>query len=173
MLGLAPSLRSRLPERATPSHPDREFMANSDINKIAFVGDYLPRKCGIATFTHDMHRSIAAHSPEADCFVVPVNDRPEGYDYPPEVRFEIDEQSLDGYLRAADFLNFANTDIVCLQHEYGIYGGPAGGHILGLLWDLRMPVVTTFHTVLREPDADQRRGPHHFGGPFAPSAPLT
>ena len=88
---------------------------------------------------------------------MPVNDRPEGYDYPPEVRFEIDEQDLDSYLRAADFLNFANTDVVCLQHEYGIYGGPAGSHILGLLRDLRMPVVTTFHTVLREPDADQRR----------------
>ena len=88
---------------------------------------------------------------------MPVNDRPEGYDYPPEVRFEIDEQDLDSYLRAADFLNFANTDVVCLQHEYGIYGGPAGSHILGLLRDLRMPVVTTLHTVLREPDADQRR----------------
>jgi glycosyltransferase involved in cell wall biosynthesis len=132
-------------------------MVDSDINKIAFVGDYPPRKCGIATFTHDMYRSVAAHNPEAECFVVPVNDRPEGYDYPPEVRFEIEEQDLEGYLRAADFLNFANADIVCVQHEYGIYGGPAGGHILGLLRDLRMPVVTTFHTVLREPDADQLR----------------
>ncbi len=75
---------------------------------------------------------------------MPVNDRPEGYEYPPEVRFEIAEQDLDSYLRAADFLNFANTDVVCLQHEYGIYGGPAGSHILGLLRDLRMPVVTTF-----------------------------
>jgi glycosyltransferase involved in cell wall biosynthesis len=89
--------------------------------------------------------------------VVPVNDRPEGYDYPPEVRFEIEEQSLESYLRAADFLNFANTDVVCLQHEYGIYGGTAGSHILGLLRDLRMPVVTTLHTVLREPNDDQKR----------------
>src|SRR5215217_2826177 len=132
-------------------------MHNSEIKKIAFVGEYLPRKCGIATFTHDMHASVAGHFPDADCFVVPVNDRPEGYDYPPEVRFEIDEQDLDSYLRAADFLNFANTDVVCLQHEYGIYGGVAGSHILGLLRDLRMPAVTTLHTVLREPDADQRR----------------
>lgn len=132
-------------------------MGHSEINKIAFVGDYLPRKCGIATFTHDMYASISAYNREAECVVVPVNDRPEGYDYPPEVRFEIDEQDLESYLRAADFLNFANTDIVCLQHEYGIYGGPAGSHILGLLRDLRMPVVTTFHTVLREPDAVQRR----------------
>jgi glycosyltransferase involved in cell wall biosynthesis len=132
-------------------------MRDSEIKKIAFVGDYLPRKCGIATFTHDMYGSVAGRFPDTECFVVPVNDRPEGYDYPPEVRFEIDEQDLNSYLRAADFLNFANTDVVCLQHEYGIFGGPAGSHILGLLRDLRMPIVTTLHTVLREPDPDQRR----------------
>src|SRR3954452_3550137 len=132
-------------------------MRHSEIRKIAFVGDYLPRKCGIATFTHDMYASVAGHFPDADCFVVPVNDRPEGYDYPPEVRFEIDESDLESYRRAADFLNFADTDVVSLQHEYGIYGGVAGGHVLGLVRDLRMPVVTTFHTVLREPNDDQRR----------------
>src|SRR6516162_3931190 len=132
-------------------------MPDSKIRKIAFVGDYLPRKCGIATFTHDMYASVAGRFPDAECFVVPVNDRPEGYDYPPEVRFEIEEQNLESYLRAADYLNFANTDVVCLLHEYGIYGGTAGSHILGLLRDLRMPVVTTLHTVLREPNDDQRR----------------
>src|SRR5947209_15483102 len=132
-------------------------MLTSEIRKIAFVGDYLPRKCVIATFTHDMYASITARFPDAECFVVPVNDHPEGYDYPPEVRFEIDEPDLESYRRAADFLNFANTDVVCLQHEYGIYGGTAGGHVLGLVRDLRMPVVTTCHTLLREPDADQRR----------------
>jgi glycosyltransferase involved in cell wall biosynthesis len=132
-------------------------MQNSEIRKIAFVGDYLPRKCGIATFTHDMYGSLAGRFPDARCFVVPVNDRPEGYDYPAEVRFEIDEQDLESYRRAADFLNFAHTDVVCLQHEYGIYGGVAGSHVLALLRDLRMPVVTTLHTVLREPDSDQRR----------------
>src|SRR5438874_982778 len=132
-------------------------MGPSEIRKIAFVGDYLPRKCGIATFTHDMYASVAGRFPDAECFVVPVNDRPEGYDYPPEVRFEIDEPDLESYLRAADFLNFANTDVVCLQHEYGIYGGSTGSHVLGLLRDLRMPVVTTLHTVLREPNDDQHR----------------
>lgn len=132
-------------------------MRKSEIHKIAFIGDYLPRRCGIATFTHDMYTSITRQFPETECFVVPVNDHPEGYEYPPEVRFEIDEQDLDSYLRAADFLNFANTDLVCLQHEYGIFGGPAGSHVLGLLRDLRMPIVTTLHTVLREPDVDQRR----------------
>ncbi len=130
---------------------------NSDIRKIAFIGDYLPRKCGIATFTHDLCTSTATQFPASDCFVVPVNDLPEGYDYPPEVRFEIEEQELDSYLRAADYLNFSNPDVVCLQHEYGIFGGPAGSHIVRLLRNLRMPIVTTLHTVLKEPNEDQRR----------------
>src|SRR3954449_8075595 len=128
-------------------------MRDTEIKKIAFVGDYLPRKCGIATFTHDMYASVASSTPDAECFVVPVNDRPEGYDYPPEVRFEIDEQDLGSYLRAAAFLNFANTDVVCLQHEYGIYGGPSGSHVVRLMRDLRTPIITTLHTVLGEPNA--------------------
>ncbi len=131
--------------------------SSSEIKKIAFVGDYLPRKCGIATFTHDVRTSVASQYPAADCFVVPVNDNPEGYDYPAEVRFEIEEQEIDSYRRAADYLNFTNTDMVCLQHEYGIFGGPSGSHVTQLLADLRMPVVTTLHTVLREPSADQKR----------------
>ncbi len=145
--------------RAQPSemnHTEHVIMYPSEIRKIAFVGDYLPRKCGIATFTYDMCSSVAKRFPDAECFVVPVNDRPEGYDYSPEVRFEIDAPDLEGYRRAADFLNFANTDVVCLQHEYGIYGGVAGSHILGLVRDLRMPTVTTCHTVLREPNNDQQ-----------------
>jgi glycosyltransferase involved in cell wall biosynthesis len=130
---------------------------HSELRKIAFLGDYLPRKCGIATFTHDLCTSVASRYPAAGCFVVPVNDVPGGYDYPPEVRFEIQADELDSYRRAADFLNFSNADVACLQHEYGIFGGPAGSHILALLRDLRMPVVTTLHTVLSEPTGDQRR----------------
>lgn len=128
-----------------------------EIRKIAFVGDYVPRRCGIATFTHDLLGALLSHDPQTECTVVAVNDGPEGYEYPPEVRFEIAEQELDGYHRAADFLNFSNVDLVCLQHEFGIFGGTAGGHILALIKDLRMPVVTTLHTVLLEPNADQRR----------------
>jgi glycosyltransferase involved in cell wall biosynthesis len=85
-----------------------------------------------------------------------VNDRPEGYDYPPRIRFEIDEKELDSYRRAADFLNINNVEIVLVQHEFGIYGGPAGSHLLALLRDVHMPVVTTLHTVLREPSTDQQ-----------------
>ncbi|MCI0335646.1 MAG: glycosyltransferase family 4 protein, partial [Planctomycetes bacterium] len=133
-------------------------MANStEIRSVAFVGDYLPRKCGIATFTHDLHHSFAAQRPSTECLVVPVNDVAGGYDYPSEVRFEIQEQELESYSRAADFLNFANIDVVSLQHEYGIYGGAAGSHILKLVRDLRIPVVTTPHTILEKPNADQSR----------------
>ena len=127
------------------------------IHKIAFVGDHLPRKCGIATFTTDILSAVADAYPKSKCFCVSVNDIKGGYEYPEEVRFEIDEQDLSSYLRAADFLNISNVDIVCLQHEFGIFGGPAGSHILAFLRELRMPVVTTLHTVLREPRTDQRR----------------
>ena len=129
----------------------------SAIRKIAFLGDYLPRKCGIATFTTDLCRAVAAEFPAIQCLVVPVNDLAGGYDYPAEVRFEIAEQDLPSYLRAADFLNITDVDVVCVQHEFGIFGGPAGSHVLALLRELQMPIVTTLHTVLREPNAEQRR----------------
>ncbi|MCE9610994.1 MAG: glycosyltransferase family 4 protein [Chthoniobacter sp.] len=124
---------------------------------IAFLGDYVPRRCGIATFTADICEAVAAEFPEAQCLVGSVNDRAEGYDYPPRVRFEIAEQELDSYRRAAEFLNLNNVEIVSVQHEFGIYGGAAGSHLLEFLRDVRMPVVTTLHTVLREPNDDQRR----------------
>src|SRR5687767_5351492 len=130
---------------------------NSKVRKIAFVGDHLPRKCGIATFTSDLLAAVAAAHPQSQCLAVSVNDIQGGYEYPEVVRFEIEEQDLSSYLRAADFLNISNVDIICLQHEFGIFGGPVGGHILAFLREVRMPVVTTLHTILREPKADQRR----------------
>jgi len=131
-------------------------MAYTDLRKIAFVGDYLPRKCGIATFTHDLRSAVALYAP-SECIVVPVDDIADSYEYPPEVRFQITEQDLGSYRRAADFLNFSDVDVVSLQHEFGIYGGPAGGHILAFMRDLRRPVVTTLHTVLPEPNDNQKR----------------
>lgn len=125
--------------------------------RIAFIGDYVPRQCGIATFTHDLCEAVAQASPQTECIVGAVNDRIEGYDYPQRVRFELNEPELDSYRRAADFLNFNNTEILCVQHEFGIYGGPAGSHLLALLKEVRMPVVTTLHTVLREPNAQQKK----------------
>ena len=128
----------------------------TEIRKIAFIGDYLPRKCGIATFTHDVCTSVATQFPGSDCFVVPVNDLPQGYEYPRKFGSRSKSRSLT-VTCAADYLNFANADIVCLQHEYGIFGGPSGSHIIRLLRNLRMPIATTLHTVLRKPSDDQRR----------------
>ena len=125
--------------------------------RIAFLGGFEPRRCGIATFTHDICEAVAGEIPDAECIAGAVNDRAEGYKYPPRVRFEILEKDLDSYRRAADFLNFNNTEVLCVQHEFGIYGGPAGSHLLALLKEVRMPVVTTLHTVLQDPNPAQRK----------------
>ncbi len=130
-------------------------MTTPDLLKIAFVGDYLPRKCGIATFTYDL-RSAIAETSGAECIVVPMDDISGGYTYENEVQFQVAEQELEDYRAAADFLNFSNVDVVSLQHEFGIYGGSCGSHVLALMQDLRMPVVTTLHTVLSEPSQAQR-----------------
>jgi glycosyltransferase involved in cell wall biosynthesis len=124
--------------------------------RIAFVGNYLPRECGIATFTTDLCTSLAAEYGEGRLFAIPVNDPDASYEYPELVRLELTQEDVASYERAADFLNFNGNDLVCLQHEYGIYGGVAGRYILALLRKLKMPLVTTLHTVLREPDANQR-----------------
>jgi len=124
--------------------------------RIAFIGNYLPRQCGIATFTTDLCTAIAAEFGVGRLFAVPVNDPDSSYKYPEQVRLELDQEDITSYQRAADFLNFNGNDLVCLQHEYGIFGGVAGSHILALLRKLSMPLVTTLHTVLREPDAHQR-----------------
>jgi glycosyltransferase involved in cell wall biosynthesis len=125
-------------------------------NRIAVVGNYLPRRCGIATFTTDLCDAIHTEFGTTELLALPVNDTEEGYAYPARVRFELSEDNLASYRQAADFLNFSNIDLVCLQHEYGIFGGRAGAHILELLRRLRMPFATTLHTVLREPTPDQR-----------------
>jgi glycosyltransferase involved in cell wall biosynthesis len=120
------------------------------------IGNHLPRQCGIATFTTDLCDAIAAEYGAAPgVSVVAVNDPQSDYRYPARVRFKITESELSSYKAAADFLNSSNVDLVCLQHEYGIYGGKAGSYVLRLLQRLKMPVVTTLHTVLREPDVDQ------------------
>lgn len=124
---------------------------------IACLGNYVPRQCGIATFNYDTRAAIAGTDPEVNAFVVAVSDRAEGYAYPPEVRFQFFQHDREAYRRAADYLNFSNVELVCVQHEFGIYGGPAGSYLIPLLRDLRMPVVTILHTILDNPDPDQRR----------------
>lgn len=130
---------------------------HSTINRIGFIGNYLPRQCGIATFTTDLCEAIATEYEGTTCIALPVNDLEAGYAYPARVRFELTEKDIDSYRRAAEFLNINSVDLVCLQHEYGIFGGQAGSHILALLRELRMPIVTTFHTILHDPNPDQQR----------------
>ena len=127
------------------------------IQRLAFIGNYLPRQCGIATFTTDLCEAVAAEYADLKSIALPVNDTAAGYDYPARVRFELCEKDLASYHRAADFLNINNVDLVCLQHEYGIFGGRAGSHVLALLRELNMPIVTTLHTVLREPSLEQQQ----------------
>jgi glycosyltransferase involved in cell wall biosynthesis len=126
------------------------------LNRVAFIGNHLPRRCGIATFTHDLHRAVAMARPGLETCVGAMNDPGSAYDYPAAVRFQIQEETIDSYAEAADFLNTARFDVTCLQHEYGIFGGEAGGHIVELLGRLTMPIVTTLHTVLPAPTTAQR-----------------
>jgi glycosyltransferase involved in cell wall biosynthesis len=125
------------------------------IKKIAFIGNHLPRLCGIATFTHDLHRAVAMNRPDLETGVVAMTDPGGTYDYPQAVRLEIQDENVDEYVKAAEFLNKAGYDVVSLQHEYGIFGGQAGGHITELLSRLKMPVFTTLHTVLAKPTPTQ------------------
>jgi glycosyltransferase involved in cell wall biosynthesis len=124
--------------------------------RIAFIGNYLPRQCGIATFTTDLCTAMGLEYGVGRMFAIPVNDPDSNYQYPEVVRLELEQEDCPSYQRAADFLNFNGNDLVCLQHEYGIFGGTAGVYILALLRRLRTPLVTTLHTVLREPDRNQR-----------------
>lgn len=132
------------------------MISSPSTRRIAFLGDYVPRRCGIATFTHHLCEAVAHQQADGECIVAAVNDRPEGYDYPRRVGIEIRQNDAESYRLAADALNEAGIDVLCVQHEFGIYGGPAGSHLLALLKELRAPVVTTLHTVLRNPDAAQR-----------------
>jgi glycosyltransferase involved in cell wall biosynthesis len=121
------------------------------IDSVVLIGNYSPRQCGIATFTTDLVEALSTEAPDINCWAVAMNDRPEGYAYPEKVRFEINQNKLTDYSIASEFLNINQIDIVCVQHEYGIFGGPAGSHLLKLLGELRMPIVTTLHTVLKDP----------------------
>jgi len=126
------------------------------IDSVAVIGNYLPRRCGIATFTTDLVEGLSAEAPDIYCWTAAMNDKPEGYPYPEKVRFEINQNKLTDYSVASQYLNISRTDIVCVQHEYGLFGGPAGSHLLKLLGDLRMPVVTTLHTILKDPAPEYR-----------------
>jgi glycosyltransferase involved in cell wall biosynthesis len=126
------------------------------LRRIAVIGNSLPRRCGIATFTTDLQQAISTSRPNIDTCIVAMTDHGQAYEYPATVALQIKDGNIDEYARAADFLNGGRFDAVCLQHEFGIFGGEAGAHILALLSRVTMPVVTTLHTVLAEPTAAQR-----------------
>ena len=127
----------------------------TQLKRVAFIGNSLPRRCGIATFTTDLHKAVQSSGTQIETCIVAMNDDRRTYDYPPEVKFQIRDDVLEDYTQAADFLNAQKYDVVCLQHEFGIFGGDAGAHVLALLARLDMPVVTTFHTVLSRPTPAQ------------------
>lgn len=124
-----------------------------NIRTVSVIGNYLPRKCGIATFTTDLVKSLT--NADHNCITIAINDKEDGYDYPSDVQFEINQEKLADYYTAAEYLNTHEVDMVLLQHEFGIFGGPSGEHILTLLSELKMPVVTTLHTVLTDPTPKQ------------------
>jgi len=126
------------------------------LNSIAVIGNYLPRRCGIATFTTDLCNALAGQLTDGEVFALAMNDIPEGYDYPDTVHFEMRAAVPSDYLQAADYLNIKQTDAVILQHEFGIFGGTSGSYILRLARGLRMPLITTLHTVLSEPLDSQK-----------------
>jgi glycosyltransferase involved in cell wall biosynthesis len=136
---------------------DNSQTHTSPRRRFAFIGNSLPRRCGIATFTSDLQQAVASSSGAPETVIVAMTDEGRHYDYPEGVRRQVEEQDLNAYAQAAGFLNAGRFEVACLQHEFGIFGGESGSHIMGLLSRLTMPVVTTLHTVLAEPSPDQNR----------------
>src|SRR6202163_4006822 len=126
------------------------------LSRLAFIGNSLPRRCGIATFTTDLQQAVARSPTAVESCIVAMTDHDYAYDYPDTVRLQINDGKADDYERAATFLNAGQYGVVSLQHEFGIFGGEAGGHITTLLSRLTMPIVTTLHTVLSRPTTVQR-----------------
>ena len=126
------------------------------LRRIAFIGNSLPRHCGIATFTTDLQQAVSTSRPNIETGIVAMTDHGQTYDYPASVALQVRDGNIEEYARAADFLNRGRFDTVCLQHEFGIFGGEAGAHILALLSRLTIPVVTTLHTILARPTTAQR-----------------
>ena len=137
-------------------------MIGSKLNTVALIGSYVPRQCGIATFTRDVATSVAEHMQNGrlgetnGVTIVAMNDQESGYDYGPEVKIQIGQHRREDYHSAAEILNNSHINVVSLQHEYGLFGGDSGEYLLDLLRRLRKPLVSTLHTVLTEPSPKQK-----------------
>ncbi len=127
----------------------------NELSQLCFIGNSLPRRCGIATFTTDLQQAVAACHPDVNTSIVAMTDHHHAYAYPEAVRLQIHDQELEDYVAAAALLNRTQCSVVSLQHEFGIFGGEAGGNIVALLDRLTMPVVTTLHTILSHPSPVQ------------------
>ena len=156
----AAGLKGKPDLTARPPVPDNKGQMRGDSTarplRVAFIGNALPRRCGIATFTTDLEQAVSALPEVADTAIIAMCDPGGNYAWPPSVRFCIDQNDSGQYLAAANFINTNGFDVACLQHEFGIYGGDAGGHVLGLIAGLKVPLVTTLHTVLDAPTPAQR-----------------
>jgi glycosyltransferase involved in cell wall biosynthesis len=132
-------------------------------SSVAVISSFVPRQCGIATFANDLVTNLSNHVHDKplrdndDITIAAMNDEDGDYLYGPNVGFEIRQHQRTDYRNAADFLNTGDFDVVNLQHEYGLFGGPDGTHVVELLERLKKPVVSTFHTVLSEPSEGQRK----------------
>ena len=136
--------------------PAGDISSRKQLSTIVLIGNHLPRRCGIATFTTDLLNALIAESPESSVWALAMNDIPEGYSYPHQVHFEINQNNISEYRLASDYLNMTQVDVVCVQHEFGIFGGKNGSFLLEMLRNLRMPIVTTLHTVLNEPSPGEK-----------------
>jgi glycosyltransferase involved in cell wall biosynthesis len=142
-------VRAIRPERAEP--------LRAGLRRAAMIGNFPPRKCGIATFTRDVFQSLRAALPRAEWKLVAMNDRGAKHAYPQAVTHVIPQDEIAAHARVADELNAADVQVVFVQHEFGIYGGGSGAHLLVLLRRLSMPFIVTLHTILERPNAEQKR----------------
>ncbi|QNE06906.1 glycosyltransferase family 4 protein [Croceicoccus marinus] len=149
--------RLALPHRPSEESTMHQVNVVNASPQIAMVGSYVPRQCGIATFSQDLRGAILRSFSKMGCKMIAVTDQAGAYDYPAEVDLEIEQQNAQMYIDAAEYLNSSLVDAVLLQHEFGLYGGPAGSYLTSFLRQLRKPLIAILHTVLSTPDDDQRR----------------
>jgi len=124
--------------------------------KLAYIGTYPPRQCGIGTFTQNLFESMVANSGMKEGFVVALNDPDQTYAYPEEVKLTIRQEQQRDYLEAVKFINISGADGCVLEHEFGIFGGQDGIYILPLLYRLEIPLIVTLHTIIKTPSFTQK-----------------
>ncbi|RYC53478.1 glycosyltransferase family 4 protein [Flagellimonas olearia] len=125
--------------------------------KLAYIGTYPPRECGIGTFTQNLAHSMLENGKGVkEIMVIAMNDHNQDYPYPPEVKLSINQEQQTDYLEAVNYINLSGADACILEHEFGIYGGLGGVYILPLLHRLNIPLITTLHTILETPSYNER-----------------